>query len=43
MGSGLGSGYTEGSAKLTNETPPLWGMGLSEDAQKEELFLNARW
>jgi len=40
MGPGLDDGYTEGIA-LTSEwrTPPLWGLGLSKDAQGGEFFL----
>lgn len=40
MGSGLDDGYTEGYA-LTSEwkTPPLWGLGLSKDAQGGLYFL----
>lgn len=40
MGPGLDDGYTEGSA-LTSEwrTPPLWGLGLSPDAQGGQYFL----
>ncbi len=40
MGSGLDDDYTEGFA-LTEEwkTPPLWGLGLSEDSQGGEYFL----
>jgi len=40
MGSGLDDDYTEGFA-LTQEwkTPPLWGLGLSEDAQGGSYFL----
>ncbi len=40
MGPGLDDGYTEGSAK-TNEwrTPPLWGLGLSENSQGGKYFL----
>lgn len=40
MGSGLDDGYTEGYA-LTSEwrTPPLWGLGLSKDAQGGVYFL----
>lgn len=40
MGSGLDDGYTEGFA-LTSEwkTPPLWGLGLSKDAQGGTYFL----
>ena len=40
MGSGLDDGYTEGNAKTAEwRTPPLWGIGLSEDAQGGSLFL----
>lgn len=40
MGSGLDDGYTEGSAKTYEwRTPPLWGIGLSEDAQGGNYFL----
>ena len=40
MGPGLDDGYTEGFA-LTSEwrTPPLWGLGLSKDAQGGKYFL----
>jgi len=40
MGQGLDDGYTEGFA-LTSEwrTPPLWGLGLSRDAQGGTYFL----
>ncbi|MFT4525236.1 MAG: CxxC motif-containing protein (DUF1111 family) [Bacteroidia bacterium] len=40
MGAGLDDGYTEGFA-LTSEwrTPPLWGLGLSKDAQGGSYFL----
>lgn len=40
MGPGLDDGYTEGYA-LTYEwkTPPLWGLGLSQDAQGGQYFL----
>lgn len=40
MGSSLDDGYTEGTAK-TNEwkTPPLWGLGLSPNAQGGKYFL----
>lgn len=40
MGPGLDDGYTEGYA-LTSEwkTPPLWGLGLSTDAQGGVYFL----
>lgn len=40
MGTGLDDGYTEGFA-LTSEwrTPPLWGLGLSKDAQGGTYFL----
>ncbi len=40
MGPGLDDGYTEGYA-LTSEwrTPPLWGLGLSKDAQGGVYFL----
>ena len=40
MGPGLDGGYTEGIA-LTAEwkTPPLWGLGLSKDAQGGQYFL----
>lgn len=40
MGSGLDDGYTEGSAKTYEwRTPPLWGIGLSENSQGGQLFL----
>ena len=40
MGQGLDDRYTEGFA-LTSEwrTPPLWGLGLSKDAQGGSYFL----
>jgi CxxC motif-containing protein (DUF1111 family) len=40
MGPGLNDGYTEGSA-LPSEwrTPPLWGLGLSQNSQGGEYFL----
>lgn len=40
MGSALDDGYTEGSA-LTSEwrTPPLWGLGLSQNSQGGQVFL----
>lgn len=40
LGPGLDDGYTEGAA-LTSEwrTPPLWGLGLSKNAQGGEYFL----
>ena len=40
MGTGLDDDYTEGYA-LTSEwrTPPLWGLGLSKDAQGGSYFL----
>ncbi len=40
MGPSLDDGYTEGSA-MTSEwrTPPLWGLGLSKDAQGGQYFL----
>ncbi|MFV8271286.1 di-heme oxidoredictase family protein [Flavobacterium sp. GT2N3] len=40
MGSNLDDGYTEGSAKTYEwRTPPLWGIGLSENSQGGNLFL----
>lgn len=40
MGSTLDDGYTEGSAKTYEwRTPPLWGIGLSENSQGGNLFL----
>ncbi|ENI5460599.1 c-type cytochrome [Flavobacterium psychrophilum] len=40
MGSELNDGYTEGSAKTYEwRTPPLWGLGLSENAQGGNVFL----
>lgn len=40
MGAGLDDGYTEGSAKTSEwRTPPLWGIGLSENSQGGNLFL----
>ncbi|MEO5561985.1 MAG: di-heme oxidoredictase family protein [Chitinophagaceae bacterium] len=40
MGAGLNDGYTEGTA-LPQEwrTPPLWGLGLSENSQGGQYFL----
>ena len=40
MGSGLDDGYTEGTAKTYEwKTPPLWGLGLSENSQGGNYFL----
>ncbi|MES2477638.1 MAG: di-heme oxidoredictase family protein [Bacteroidota bacterium] len=40
MGNGLDDGYTEGSAKTSEwRTPPLWGIGLSPNAQGGQYFL----
>ena len=40
MGNGLDDGYTEGTAKTYEwRTPPLWGIGLSENAQGGSYFL----
>jgi CxxC motif-containing protein (DUF1111 family) len=40
MGSALDDGYTEGNAKTSEwRTPPLWGLGLSENAQGGKYFL----
>lgn len=40
MGSNLDDGYTEGTAKTYEwRTPPLWGIGLSENSQGGNLFL----
>ena len=40
MGSDLDDGYTEGSAKTFEwRTPPLWGLGLSPNAQGGKYFL----
>ncbi len=40
MGSGLDDGYTEGNAKTYEwRTPPLWGLGLSPNAQGGSYFL----
>ena len=40
MGPNLDDGYTEGSAVSSEwRTPPLWGLGLSADAQGGEIFL----
>lgn len=40
MGPGLDDGYTEGSAKTAEwRTPPLWGLGLSENSQGGQYFL----
>lgn len=40
MGNGLNDGYTEGTA-LSQEwrTPPLWGLGLSQNSQGSQYFL----
>ncbi|MFV5699779.1 di-heme oxidoredictase family protein [Flavobacterium sp. ZT3R17] len=40
MGSGLDDGYTEGNAKTYEwRTPPLWGIGYSENSQGGNYFL----
>jgi CxxC motif-containing protein (DUF1111 family) len=40
MGGGLNDGYTEGQAENSEwRTPPLWGIGLSTDAQGGQMFL----
>lgn len=40
MGAGLDDGYTEGSATTSEwRTPPLWGLGLSENSQGGQVFL----
>jgi len=40
MGAGLDDGYTEGSAKTYEwRTPPLWGIGLSDNSQGGNYFL----
>ena len=40
MGNGLNDGYTEGSAATAEwRTPPLWGLGLSKNAQGGRYFL----
>jgi len=40
MGPGLDDGYTEGYATTAEwRTPPLWGLGLSRDAQGGSYFL----
>ena len=40
MGPGLDDGYTEGFAETSEwRTPPLWGIGLSENSQGGGLFL----
>lgn len=40
MGPGLDDGYTEGSATTAEwRTPPLWGIGLSENSQGGQYFL----
>jgi CxxC motif-containing protein (DUF1111 family) len=40
MGPGLDDGATEGSAETFEwKTPPLWGLGLSQDSQGGEYFL----
>ncbi|MEZ0612366.1 di-heme oxidoredictase family protein [Fibrella sp. WM1] len=40
MGAGLDDGYTEGMAKNAEwKTPPLWGLGLSQNSQGGRVFL----
>jgi CxxC motif-containing protein (DUF1111 family) len=40
MGPELNDGYTEGFAVSSEwRTPPLWGLGLSKDAQGGKYFL----
>jgi CxxC motif-containing protein (DUF1111 family) len=40
MGPGLNDGYTEGTALPAEwRTPPLWGLGLSKNAQGGDYFL----
>ena len=40
MGDGLDDGYTEGTASTAEwRTPPLWGLGLSPNAQGGQYFL----
>jgi len=40
MGADLDDGYTEGSAKTYEwRTPPLWGLGLSQNSQGGQFFL----
>ncbi|MEO7925027.1 MAG: di-heme oxidoredictase family protein [Chitinophagaceae bacterium] len=40
MGPGLDDGYTEGFATTAEwRTPPLWGLGLSENSQGGQYFL----
>ncbi|MEK7258059.1 MAG: di-heme oxidoredictase family protein, partial [Bacteroidota bacterium] len=40
MGSGLDDGYTEGIAETFEwRTPPLWGLGLSAQAQGGDYYL----
>jgi CxxC motif-containing protein (DUF1111 family) len=40
MGAGLDDGYTEGSATTAEwRTPPLWGIGLSQNSQGGKYFL----
>jgi CxxC motif-containing protein (DUF1111 family) len=40
MGPALDDGYTEGTAKTSEwRTPPLWGLGLSENSQGGQYFL----
>lgn len=40
MGPGLDDGYTEGSAHSAEwRTPPLWGLGLSKNAQGGDYYL----
>ena len=40
MGPGLDDGYTEGFATTSEwRTPPLWGLGLSENSQGGSMFL----
>lgn len=40
MGPALNDGYTEGTARTSEwRTPPLWGLGLSENSQGGRYFL----
>jgi CxxC motif-containing protein (DUF1111 family) len=40
MGPGLDDGYIEGNAQTYEwRTPPLWGLGLSQNSQGGALFL----
>lgn len=40
VGNGLDDGYTEGNAETSEwKTPPLWGLGLSQNSQGGQYFL----